>query len=161
MDLEPTTILIGGFCVLLIAALIWWRISSRGQAVGFPGSDALSPGVPSAGATAPPSRRPRTQRHQLRIEERGGERKILLDGSPVQDLGTIADPAARKLVERGEEVLQQAVEDFRAGRPSTGTRRTFTVNGIQYQSLDDIPDPRLRERVKKALHALPESEAAP
>ena len=142
---NPTAMLILVVAVLVVA-LIWWRFASGGRSSNSPAGPSIN--RPSGAEDAPAATGSVTRTsHRLRIEERGQQRRIVLDGSQVSALEDIADPQLRQLA---QDALQQA-EQLPLSQPLQKHSRSIVVNGVTYHDPAEIQDPKLRQVVEDAL----------
>jgi hypothetical protein len=158
-------ILVGGFLlvmlVVLFAAVLWWRFASSSNQQNMP--QATAPTNISPDLQAPPSTRPPlndalealgskqvkglVSKHALKIERKGDRTLYWFDGVPFGDWKEIPDAAVR---EQARQMLAQ-ISSAQAGLEHGLPHMHFVVNGVTYNSLAEISDPRLRQAVEEAM----------
>jgi hypothetical protein len=98
------------------------------------------------------SRRTSPVRLKVRISYKGGTKHVDVNGVEITDPGSIADPALRQAVARGEQVLQQALGYVElGGLPPTGAHRGVMIDEVMYRDVSEIPDARQRKLAEAAL----------
>jgi hypothetical protein len=151
MAVEVIPLIVALPVAVLLIAVIRWRHRRRDASVfgsvseeraddsatglRFPADRLTGPVAPSSGADGPPDL------SQLI----GGLRQAAADGHLSDDEIQRLMPGAQ-VVRDGDGI---SIEQVRATRSEV--TEIVDANGVRYDSIDDIPDPAVRERIRKAL----------
>jgi hypothetical protein len=158
-------ILVGAFLflmlVVLFGAVLWWRFASSSNQQNVPQAAAptnTSPDLQAPLSTMPPLKdalegsgskqvKGVVSKHALKIERKGDRTLYWFDGVPFGDWKEIPDATVR---EQARQMLAQ-IGSAQAGLEYGLPHMHYVVNGVSYNSLAEISDPRLRQAVEEAM----------